>query len=180
MTFEEFVEKNFNGDKESALAALAQESYSNQYTLTQTKQNLQRILDELSMEDSEKFMVYWGKEVEKNPKNFQDAVETAVHVSLLNLSYDDVKKAKINPYKAEVGKAFLKLLIGAGGLLGLAAILHNSGQVGLAANVGTGLYTLFITYAGADFVDKIVKYFNFKKVKQRMDEIEKEEGGKIL
>lgn len=182
MSFEEVVLEKFNGDKESALAYLAQESYSRKYNMTGTKENLQKILDELSEEDAKKFMVYWGKEAEKNPESFKNTVETGVNLAYLNLSYDEVKNAEVNPYKAKTGKAFLKLLIGAGGLLGLAAILHTVGPVGLAANVGTGLYTLFITYAGADFADKVVKYFNFKQTKKRITKIEKEheEGGKSL
>lgn len=181
MLFNDFVNQYFNGDKEAAFAQIAYESYNRDYKFTGTHQNLKNLLDQLSPEDASRYMKFSGREMAKNPERFAKTIELGFDLSVLKMSYDEVKNAEINPYKAQIGRSFLKFLIGMGGFTTVVAIASAVGATGVIPLVSGGMFTLFSTYASADLGNKIMKYFKFKKVKKKVLEEEemKNEGRRL-
>lgn len=105
----------------------------------------------------------------------------------LNLTKEEVQKAERNPYRAKLGKQFLKLLLVNGGLIALAATLQNiniNASQNIIEAISTGATSIFTTYMALDIGPDLVKYFKFKKLKKQYEKekntVELNVGGKVL
>ena len=185
MNLQEFANKHFEGDIDKSLQHLARESYLNEYTLTGSKENLSAIVTPLTGEYSKKFYKYFKQAIKERPglitEAYKDVLETIG--PRVSFSYDEVKNAKVNPYKSKVNKSCLKTLIGGGGLLSFAAIAQGMGDPGAMQSLSSGLATLFGSYMAFDLGINLMNYLKFKKEKKKIDSLDsdtKNNGGMKL
>jgi len=183
MNFVEFAYKYFSGNADKAIECLAHESYTKEFKFSGSRKNLRDILDTMDKNTAEKYVDYLEKEIIKNPQIFEGYVENAEKWSALNLSYEEVRDAKVNPYKAKVAKGFLKGLIGGTGLLALSTLIPGASDPGIINSVCSGMVTLFGSYCAMDVGVNLINYFKFKKIKKEIEANEKsmnDNGGKTL
>lgn len=173
MNFENFSNQYFQGNVEAALEHLAKESYYRNYSITKTGDNLQVILDSMNSDLASRFMYYIKQESKKNPEVIKNVLNEVKNFASLDLSYDEVKNATINPYKAKLVKTFFKFLIGGSGLVAFSLIGASLGQIGLVGSLGAGVATLFNSYIAYDMGINLVNYIKFKKAKKFVSENEK-------
>lgn len=169
--------EQFNGDKKAAIYYMYKNfgsketanDYMRQFYGELNKEELRmaaEVIRQLAVERS-------GLEaVEK----FEKSVST---MKSLNLTDEEIMNAEKNPYKAKIGKNFLKLLLVNGGLLGLTALLPNlGGNTAGIENVATTIASICTTGLAIDSGSNIMKYFKFKNAKKVLDENGVSMGGK--
>lgn len=186
MNINEFAKLYFEGNSNKAIEHLALEGYTENFKFTNNPKNFDVIISSLSSEQRTYYVQSLIKVTKENPKKFNEALDNAVSISEMNLTYEEVQNAKVNPYKAKIGKSFFKFLVGTGGILAFMIAANNLGQGDLATKLGAGAMTLFNSYVALDVTSNIMNYFKFKNANKYVNEAELqqietfEKGGKSL
>lgn len=186
MKLDEFANQYFSGNMNEAIAQIAYEAYSRNFDYTKSYQTCESLLKQLNSEQEKIYVDYLAKEIKKNPKKFQKDINMTENIVNMNLTYEEIQNAKVNPYKAKIGKSFFKFLVGTGGILAFMIAANNLGQGDLATKLGAGAMTLFNSYVALDVTSNIMNYFKFKNAKKyvNVNEFQKneifEKGGKSL
>jgi len=167
--FEDFKNEYFNGDEDKAIRQLAYEGYSYNLEFTKTKDNIKKILDSMDEAAANKYMDYLYEETEKNPERYNQYASLATNLVNLNMTYDEVKNAEINPFKAKLLKSTLKLLIGGSSLLAISIIASNLGGSDTISSFLSYLNAGVIAYTSAEIGANLINYSNFKQAKKQVE-----------
>ena len=151
------AKEKFNGDTIQTLNYLLENNQSiEQYIDELTKEEAQIVLNWASEKAHEKF---GGRE------NFERKMIREIELDSLNITEEEIKNAKKNPYKAKIFKGFLKMLLIDGGIVSLALISSSLGInpeiLGLLGATITGMFSL-------GMANNVMKYFKFKKIKNQI------------
>lgn len=126
--------------------------------------------EELNVEELKYVMNYVTNKVAikkyGNRENLAKAAVQEIKLKSLNLTEEEVRNAKKNPYKAKMSKSFLKLLLTEGGIVSLALAGKNLGIEGPTLGVIGSALTAFMSYGVAE---NIIKYLKFRSLKKNID-----------
>ncbi len=165
MTLEEFANEKFNGDIDAALKCLAHENYTDEHS-SLPKEIAHNITRKLPRNQAEKYMEFFGQEIEKKPEIIERAVDQSVKLSYLNLEYEQVKNSTSNPFTKRILISLGICLIGL--IIFVILALFNM------AKAGGITFTVFAAFSGAGLADNIVKSIYFKKLKKQIEKESKE------
>lgn len=170
--FDDFVNKNFNGNMEQALEFLLYSS---------GEEKLDNYVSELTREEALIVFRLMKKEAIKQyggEKNYSAELDKTRMLMSLNLTEEEVKNAQKNPYKAKLLKNVLKMLIMDGGIILLSLLSVPASALGLVASVGTGLLSMTIASNLIDYVkfNKLKKTLNAQYEKEILDANSKGRG----
>lgn len=109
----------------------------------------------------------------------KEVAAEAFALESMNLTREEVRNMDVNPFKAKVGKDFLKLLIIPGGLISLNLLAGNvlGAELGSAfSQLTTFATSLLTTSLSLSTAKDLLNYFKFKKTKTNMLNRENEFG----
>ena len=174
MSFEELVNK-FNGDKDAALKTLANAEFTKKFEVVGGAENSEALVNGLNEEDAIKYMDYLFQEVnadkEFSKRFYKDLKKNFTKSMFLNLTVDEVKAAKKNPFKAKVMKGILAMVISGALFVAAGVFLPGVSTIvavpAIKAVMGVLTSTIFMS-TGLDLARYIV-FKNFKKELEQDD-----------
>ena len=168
---DKLAKEKFNGDYRAAIEYM--------YRNYASKKNpiMDKFYSELNKEElkiAAEILVQMTKE-KKGENVISEMINASRNLDSLNLSSEEVLNAEKNPYKAKVGKDFLKLLIVNGGLLALYAVLKqfniNAQGMNIEA-IATTIASIYTTSIALDAGPNLMNYFKFKFTKKQLENLQ--------
>ena len=107
MTFYEFTDAYFEGDKEKSLRHLAYEGAHKDFMLTGNNESFKTLIDTMESEDADRYMVYFSAELHHHPEIFKTSCDAAALLAKLDMTKEELVESKKNPF---VKKTLMSLI----------------------------------------------------------------------
>lgn len=152
--------EKFNGDIRKTIEFLLLNGADN---------NFDKYVDELTYDEAKIVMEIMNSEAIKHygsESNFKNEVKKNRLLIELELTEEEVKNAKKNPYKAKIFKSSLMMLIMESGIIALSLFGSNLGitpaMLGVGASIVTGLSSMTVA-------SNVINYVKFKNASKIID-----------
>ena len=169
MNITEYMNKHSFESKDEALIYLAQIGYKKETEYIDNKEEIFEIIDNFSEEERNLFLKYYGAEINKNPKRFNESFNEGLWLAYIDLSSEEFEQLNVNPFSTQIKKYGITFLISCAFPL-LFMILYTLLEMNFLKNASLVLLTVFSivsTYLLFPLGRSIVRYFVFRKLKKQ-------------